>query len=193
MRLIGLLSTPVLPLVFVSVVGGPSAADQPPTGWFLAGSHPQDYSAGVSTTEPQGGRASAYLAATATAPQGFGTLMQTFGADSHRAKRLRMRGYVKTEAVKDWAGLWMRVDGRQQGALRFDSRPISGTNGWHLYDIVLDVPDESTAISFGILLQGAGKVYVDDITFDVVPTTVETTNMTTKTPPAGPSNLDFEK
>jgi hypothetical protein len=196
MRLVALLGTAILALVHVFVSGRPSAADQPPAGWFMAGSHPQDYTAGVSTAQRQQGRASAYLAATAIAPQGFGTLMQTFAADSHRAKRLRMRGYVKSEAVEGWAGLWMRVDGRQQPALAFDNmqgRPIKGTSDWQPYDIVLDVPEESTAISFGILLHGKGKVFLDEVTFDVVPSTVQTTSLTAKAQPAVPINLDFEK
>jgi hypothetical protein len=119
--------------------------------------------------------------------------MQTFTADSQRAKRLRMRGYVKIEAVEVMAGLWMRVDGPQQRMLVFDSRPISGTSDWHRYDIDLYVPDESVAISFGILLQGKGKVYLDEVTFDAVPATVETTSLTARASPTAPSNLDFEK
>jgi hypothetical protein len=55
------------------------------------------------------------------------------------------------------------------------------------------VPEESTAISFGILLHGKGKVLLDEVTFDVVPSTVETTSLTAKPQPAVPINLDFEK
>lgn len=60
---------------------------QPPEGWFLAGSHPQHYDVGATGTVSQEGKASAYLAAKVTQPEGFGTLMQMFTADSYRGKQ----------------------------------------------------------------------------------------------------------
>jgi hypothetical protein len=65
---------------------------------------------------------------------GFGTLMQTFKADSFRTKRIRFSGYVRSKEVMDWAGLWLRVDGSNGGEmLAFDNmqdRPIKGTTDW---------------------------------------------------------------
>ncbi len=196
MRWIALLLAAVIALLLVPASGRPSAADQVPEGWFMAGSDPQDYTAGVVKGGSQDGKASAYLAATSGHPQGFGTLMQTFAADNYRAKRLRMSGNVKSEAVEGWAGLWMRVDGSQQPSLSFDNmqdRPIKGTTDWHRYDVVLDVPQEGTSISFGILLHGKGKVYFDNLAFEVVAPTVDTTDLRKKSPPPAPVNLNFEK
>jgi hypothetical protein len=45
-------------------------------------------------------------------------------------------------------------------------RPISGTRDWYDVDIVLNVPPESESISFGILLQGTGTVWLDNVRFD---------------------------
>jgi hypothetical protein len=196
MRLIRWLTTPVLGVLLVFGCALPSAADQLPEGWFMAGSNPQDYGAGVAKGVSQEGKASAYLAATAIEPRGFGTVMQTFAADGYRAKRVRMSAFVKSEGVEGWAGLWMRVDGSQQQSLSFDNmqdRPIKGTGDWHRYDIVLDVPQESTNVSLGILLHGKGKVYLDNVAFETVASTVETTDLKRKQPPAAPFNLNFEK
>jgi hypothetical protein len=189
------LTTTVLGVLFVSNCALPSAADEMPDGWFMAGSDPKDYGAGVAKGVSQEGKASAYITATATEPRGFGTLMQTFAADSYRAKRVRMSAFVKSEGVEGWAGLWMRVDGSQQRSLSFDNmqdRPIKGTGDWQGYDIILDVPQESTNISFGILLHGKGKVYLDNVAFEAVASTVETTDLKKKQPPAAPVNLSFE-
>jgi hypothetical protein len=196
MRLIHWLTTPVLGVVLVSGRALPSAADQLPEGWFMAGSDPQDYGAGVAKGVSQEGKASAYIAATAIEPRGFGTLMQTFAADTYRAKRVRMSAFVKSDGVEGWAGLWMRVDASQQQSLSFDNmqdRPIKGTADWHRYDIVLDVPEESASISFGILLHGKGRVYLDDVAFEGVASTVETTDLKKKQTPSAPVNLGFEK
>ena len=152
---------------------------QAPEGWHLAGSHPQDYRVGTTDEVRREGRASQYLASSTPQPEGFGTLMQTIGADAYRGKRVRMTGFARAEAVDSWAGLWMRVDGPDKRSLSFDNmedRPITGTLDWHPCAIVLDVPKKSTAVAFGILLAGRGTVYLDDVRLEVVPKAVATTD-----------------
>lgn len=189
-------SRPVVVSLLLSASLASVLVAQVPEGWFLAGSHPQDYSVGTTNAVSREGKTSAYLASKAQQPEGFGTLMQTFSAYSYRSKRLRMIGSAKAEAVDSWAGLWMRVDGPEKTSLSFDNmqdRPIKGTLDWQPYAIVLDVPQESTAVAFGILLHGRGKVYLDDVRLEVVPSTVATTDLMKKQPPSAPVNLSFEK
>jgi hypothetical protein len=141
----------------------------------------------------QHGTDSAYLRAKAPDPSGFGTLARTFSPDAYRGTRVRMTGMVKADAVDNWAGLWMRVDGAPQQILSFDNmqgRPITGTRDWQSYDIVLDVPQESTLLAFGILLAGKGSVWLNDVTFEIVGQDVPTTD--TMALPAQMQNLDFE-
>jgi hypothetical protein len=111
-----------------------------------------------------------------------------------------MSGYVKSENVVSWAGLWLRVDqsGSQQ-SLSFDnmqSRPIKGTTAWKKYEIVLDVPSTASMIAFGALLDGTGQIWFDSITFEIVSTSVPTTDITksiSSWTQSNPTNLDFEK
>ncbi len=60
----------------------------------------------------------------------------------------------------------MRVNGPQPVTpLSFHSmenRPIQGTTDWHDYDVVLDVPEESMSICFGIMLVGRGQFWFND-------------------------------
>jgi len=56
-----------------------------------------------------------------------------------------------------------------------EDRPIKGTHDWTRYEIVLDVAPDAGSMLFGLLLHGAGKVWLDDVTFDVVDTRVPTT------------------
>src|SRR5215468_6643743 len=165
-----------------------------PKCWLLAGSAPADYETGVDRKVSHSGKASGFLRAREM-PKGFGTLMQMFQPGEYRGKRVRLSAWVKAQQVADWAGVWMRVDGEGSKSLAFDNmqnRPIKGTSGWQRYEIVLDVADKATAIAFGILLDGAGAVWIDDIRFEVVDRSVPTTGFGGSSHPAAPENLDFE-
>lgn len=154
--------------------------------WELWGSNPGDYAIGSDPQATPRGTAAAFLRANGPDPQGFGMLSRTFATTPYRGARMRMRALVKTDAVENWAGIWMRVDGPDtpttQRSLSFDNmqnRPIKGTSDWARYEIVLDVPPESVAIAFGILLQGIGEVWLDDVEFATVGSDVPTTGMAT--------------
>jgi hypothetical protein len=192
-----------------------TASGQVPAGWIARGSQPQEYEMGVDRGVAHGGKASGYLKSKGDKLQGFGTLRQAFKADAYRGKRLRLSGYVKTDGVEKWTGLWMRVDGEQNSPAfdNMENRPIKGTTGWQKYEVVLDVPEGSVDIAFGILLAGKGHAWVDDLQLDVVGNDVPSTNMIKegatpppfdeaarkrmserkKTLPAQPGNLNFEQ
>jgi hypothetical protein len=175
-----------------------AAAADLPAGWVKAGSHPAEYEMGVDTTiRHDGGKGSGFVKATASELHGFGTLMQTATPGGYRGKRVRLSGFVKSENVQSgWAGLWFRIDGPKQGeVLGFDNmepRAIKGTTDWTRYEIVLDVPETAAAMAFGVLLAGNGQVWMDDLKFEVVPSTTPVTG-SFRGPRSAPQNLDFEK
>jgi hypothetical protein len=162
--------------------------------------NPDDYEMAV---DPKGGRngaSCAYVKAKTPDARTFGTLMQTFDAGEYKGKRLRLTAWVKAAAIRDWAGLWMRIDGPADGRgypamLAFDNmqnRPIKGTTDWTRYAIVLDVPAQALTVNFGILLTGAGQAWLDGLSFDVVGPEVAVTNIRQEIPKR-PVNLDFEQ
>jgi hypothetical protein len=165
-------------------------------GWFEAGSDPQDYEFGVDKEVALQGSGSGFIWSKPN-PRGFGTLMQIFKADSYRGRRRRLSGYIRAEEVENWAGLWMRVDGPDGKTLAFDNmggRPIKGTINWRNYQVVLDVSDEAEYIAFGVLLGGQGRIWIDDVKFEVVDENVPLTSMSAeKEYPDRPTNLDFEQ
>lgn len=73
-------------------------------------------------------------------------------------------------------------------------RPVSGTIDWRVYRIVLDIAEIAETISFGILLSGPGKVWIDDVQFEIVSAEFATTGNSEQqyVVPAAPVNLDFE-
>jgi len=177
--------------LFLPVVAAPAT----PAGWFLAGSDPGSYVVERDPTVTHDGKKSASLASTRT-PKGFGTLMQSIAATDYRGKRLRLTAWVKANGVKNWAGVWMRVDADGPKTTAFDNmqnRPIKGTKAWTRYDVVLDVAENATGISFGILLEDVGTVWISDVQFQVVDDSVPTTSSGGATPNRKPENLDFSR
>ncbi|MCE2988992.1 MAG: hypothetical protein ACK5UX_15935 [Burkholderiales bacterium] len=166
-------------------------------GWMLAGSDPQSYSIGISEKAGRLGGPAGYLQGRGDT-DGFGTMMQTFLASQYEGNRVRISAQIKTENLKQAAGLWMRVDGKRGKVLSFDNmmdRPIKGSTDWKRYEIVLDAPSGTERIAFGVLMVDRGHLWVEDVKFEVVSATVP---VTTKTVPPedpdarAPQNLDFK-
>jgi hypothetical protein len=152
--------------------------------WFISGNSPDLYLASADSTLHRSGDASLSLASKAVLPgaswgdgskvpvvEVFGTAMQMFPADLHLGRKVRFSADVKTADVRQWAGLWLRVDGPDAGAkpLAFDNmgdRPLTGTTDWARYSVVLDVPSEAKVIALGVLLGGEGHVWVDDVVLE---------------------------
>jgi hypothetical protein len=176
----------------------PGADPAAPLGWIKAGNARADYDVGLDQTVVRTGRSSAYLRSRPGGSSGFGTLMQSCSGDILRGNRVRMSAWVKSDGVSRGAGLWMRVDGAYfKEPLAFDnmhSRRIRGTQDWTRYEIVLDVPPEASRLAYGILLEGEGAVWLDDLSFEPVDASVPTTGGgggATLFP--DPRNLDFEE
>src|SRR5262249_52276437 len=107
-----------------------AGTDATPPGWMGAGNAPADSHVGPDGRGNHSGRSSGHVRAASPSRGGFGTLMQTFEAGDLRGQRVRLAAFVRAEDVKDWSGVWMRVDGPEKGkALAFDNmqrRPIKG-------------------------------------------------------------------
>ena len=165
-----------------------------PTGWYKAGSKPKSYEMGIEKGAGQDGKNVATIKSINKKIDGFGTLMQQSKPGKYLGKRIKMTGFVKSENVAKWAGLWLRVD--QKGSntpLAFDnmgSRPIKGTTAWTKYEIVLNVPENASLIVYGALLDGEGQIWFDNISFEIVDGVVPATR---SEPSEEPFNLDFEK
>jgi hypothetical protein len=167
----------LLLLLNASIASAQSSA--PPPGWILAGDHPQNYLTGVDKDAVYQGHPSGYLKSKPSATEGFGTLMQRFDASQFAGMRVRLSAWVKSENVDDWAGLWMRVDTATK-SVAFDNmqhRAITGTTAWQRYAVVLDVPQDATGISFGVLVIESGTVWLNSVQFEIVGTDVPVTDM----------------
>lgn len=168
-----------------------------PENWLLGGSNPHDYSIGVDVNHSVSGFSSAFLKSASVKPVGFVTLMQSFKSNNYRGQRIKLSAYIKTKFVSGWSGLWMRVNDSAGKPLSFDDmreRPLLGSMEWKQFEIVLDVPTMSDEISFGLLLQGKGQVWIDNIQFSKVGEDIPVTDLfKNKVEVYSPKNLDFEE
>ncbi len=169
-----------------------------PPGWILHGRSPEDYEVVLDKEVFHSGTQSAFFKNLSEEPTGFCTLMQNFSARQYLGNRLRMSIWIKTADVKGRVQPWMRIDGgKRSRSIRFDNcceRPIQGTNDWKEYQCVLDIPPESTGIAFGVIFDGVGMVWIDDVSFETVDMDVPATDcacFSSKTTP--PRNLSFEE
>ena len=80
-------------------------------------------------------------------------------------KSIEMRGFLRTEDVSGYAGLWMRQDnGSDMLALEnMEKQQLKGTHDWTEYKITLPVQAETKSLVFGFLMAGTGKVWADDL------------------------------
>lgn len=162
-------------------------------GWFLRGSEPSSYEIGIVEDGQRNGKVAYLKSINPEIKNKFGTIMQSFSAEKYLDTKLKLTGYIKTKDVKGWVGMWMRVDGKKKHSLSFDNmgnRKIKGTTEWTKYEIILEVPKDSKSISYGVLLNETGMVWLDDLTFEIV---LKSTATTGKKLSVAPENNNFEE
>ena len=144
-----------------------------PKGWGKTGLEPQNYEMHLDTSVKRSGNASATMRSTASVTkEGFAAAIQSIRPDEFRGQRVRLSGYLKSEGVEEWAGLWLRIDAEDPAFMlefdNMDDRPVKGTSDWKKYEIVLDVPQEAAEIVFGFHLNGKGQIWADDLQLEAV-------------------------
>ncbi|MDX2105862.1 MAG: hypothetical protein SFY67_05615 [Candidatus Melainabacteria bacterium] len=161
-----------------------------PKGWFMSGGIPDNFKANIESNGLNNGSAKCCLLECIKEPEDdFGTLMQWIQAKPYLEKRVRFEANVKTEKALSPA-LWLRIDSNDGDTIGFDNmsdRPIGTTTDWTRYSCVLDVPNDSAQICFGMISSG-GKIWFTDVKLEEVGDDVPVTNMNR----VHPVNLDFE-
>ena len=84
-------------------------------------------------------------------------------------KSIEIRGFLRTENVSGYAGLWMRQDaGSEMLSLEnMESQQLKGTHDWAEYKITLPIQAQTRSLVFGFLMAGTGKAWVDDLQISV--------------------------
>lgn len=112
-----------------------------------------------------GGRWSVRLERNASSAQNFSAITLSIPMN-FAGTSIELDGFLRTENVSEFAGLWMREDGDDAPGIAFDnmqSRQLRGTTGWTEYSITLPVKSEGRHLFVGVLLGGTGKAWADDL------------------------------
>jgi C-terminal processing protease CtpA/Prc len=110
------------------------------------------------------GKWAARLERSASSSGGFTTITSAIPID-FAGSRVELRGFLKTEEVSGFAGLWLREDG-DEGSLEFDNmqnQQVKGTHDWTEYSVSLPLDSKAKQLVFGVLSVGAGKTWADDL------------------------------
>jgi hypothetical protein len=160
------------------------AAGKAPPGWFVP-SLPKDadYLAEVQRDRCRSRSGCAVVVAPANVPRAIGNLMQSFSAAAYSGKLVRLRAWLRLESIfvspalglrlpapEDRAQLWLTVErtNRRKGfSENMDDRPVRSSD-WTESEIVGEIDKDAQFINFGILSIGGGRVWVDDVSFDVI-------------------------
>jgi len=172
---------------------------QESVGWRFVATPSSCYQGFLDHQQVHQGRCSASIRSLPSAfTRSSGLYWQAIDASSYRGQRLRLEGFVRSQGVTGWAGLWLRVDPKEGPPLEFDNmqdRPIVGTTPWKRYFIELNVPAEAEEIHLGALLVGRGQIWADALRLTrlgrFLPGNEEWRRA--RYLPKDPVNLDFEE
>jgi len=77
---------------------------------------------------------------------------------------VELRGYLRTDSIDGFAGLWIRID-TDAGVAAFENmqnQRLNGTSDWKQYSVKVPYKGAAT-VTFGVLLTGGGTVWADDL------------------------------
>jgi hypothetical protein len=134
------------------------------------------YGVGVDPQVHHEGAACAYLESTVSRPRGYGALRQDIAAHDYAGKRIRFSASLMTQGIEHYTGLMIcLVEPSGTRVWAMQKRPIRGTTDWKRYEYVVDVPEDTRAILFGLSIQGRGKVWASGFEFEPVDKNVPVT------------------
>jgi tetratricopeptide (TPR) repeat protein len=159
-------------------------AGKAPPGWVIP-SLPKDadYLAELRRDQCRSRSGCAVVLAPGNVPNATGNLMQSFSAAAYAGKVVRLRAWLRVESLfvspalglrlpsqEDRAQLWLTVErtNRRKGfSENTDDRPVRSKD-WTRAEIIGEVDKDAAFINFGILSIGGARVWVDDVSFEVI-------------------------
>ena len=145
-----------------------------PEGWFVP-ALPQDadHWAQLRRSGCMNRNSCAVVLVPDNAPVQVGNLMQSFKAAAYRGKIVRLTAWLRLEAIgpEDRAQMWLGVDraGDKKGFFDDMSNRAVRSSEWTLSEIRARIDPDAASIKFGVMSIGKGRVWVDHVSFEVVP------------------------
>jgi len=158
---------------------GDASTTTPPPHWFISGQDSaqaiKEYSGAIDHTNVYEGSGSGILISTEDTAHS-GTLMQVSSAAAYRGKYLKMSAFLRSNAVDQRAGLWIRADDINGTTVAFRNcfsprAPLSfvaGNTAWKEVEISIGIPESAVALSYGVQMIGRGTVWIDNVSIDAI-------------------------
>jgi hypothetical protein len=101
---------------------------------------------------------------------------QSLNAEPYRGRRVRLSMWVRTRMPDkpepkmpvSQTNVFMRIENEDGTFTQYDGSiaPIYGNTEWTRKIVVIEVPTDAYAMSFGVAVTGPGNVWVDDVVLD---------------------------
>lgn len=156
-------------VIFASETRAGNLPDSIPKGWRTDSINSPDVVLGTDKTVMRSGKASGFAERAPNPVYGAGSIIQSIAADPYRNKRVRLTVFIKSKEVEG-AYVYMSVDGLDTSVAYANtySKLIEETIDWTMFNITLDVPEESRNIRIGATLLGQGTIWLDDCKLEIV-------------------------
>lgn len=84
--------------------------------------------------------------------------------EKFKGTHIRVTVWMKSSGVSGGSGVWIRgfgASGKPADEVQRGHRPLRGTTDWKQYTGEMDVPEDATTLSWGIVMNGTGKIWLD--------------------------------
>jgi len=135
-----------------------------PKNWYTWG---EGFSISLDSREKHSGKYSLKMERAGKPNDEFGVFTGILPIETFAGKNVEYKGWIKTKDIKNgYAGLWLRVDGKNREVLGFDNmndRGLKDDNCWTQVSIKIDISQDAVNINFGGLFTGSGIVWFDNL------------------------------
>lgn len=131
----------------------------------------------------------AYIKNRTARAAGMARLVQDLDVSSYVGKRIRVSALLRSNAIEEFGGLLFGI--AYQGGLVLGNRRnlvMHGTNEWSRQSVVFDVEGAPAGLKIGFALSGAGAIWADSFSIEVV----DTRTPVTRVFPSAPVDTDFD-
>jgi hypothetical protein len=136
----------------------------PVSDWMRGGSNWSEYDMSTASPVAFKGKPSISIKSNHPNPEGNGSYMQVFDAETMRGKRISFSAFIKSENVEKSSGLCIDVLARsQEPPLNIQCSEIKGTQPWTRSSVVLDIDPAATQMQISIELNGSGALWISDV------------------------------
>ena len=190
------LKTRLTNLTFAQAIKTSFDGSRPFGRWLLGGRRPNQYEIGQDTSTFYDTKSSGYIRSKTRYQTGHGALFQTIHAQQYKGKRIQLTALIKSKSKAfTFAELFALSRDRYGQTVSYRRARLKSHDKWTKIEIVHQIPQHSKTLGVGVLYQGKGTLWLDNVQVRIVKANQPLHGKGwSKAPLAStPQNLDFSK